>query len=53
MTKPNEKLKPVSLAAYPAEIERWKAAAKADSRPLAQWLRLRVLEAEKQQESKP
>jgi hypothetical protein len=55
MAKPNEpkpKLKAQSLVAYPDEIKRWKAKAEADNRRLGSWLRLRVLEGEKQQESK-
>lgn len=41
--KKDEKQQSVSIGAYPAEIARWKAAARADNRPLAQWLRLRLL----------
>jgi hypothetical protein len=44
------RLIPVSVAAYPDELERWKRKAAADNRPLSNWLRTRLLQADARDE---
>lgn len=42
--------KPLAFGAYPAEIERWKKRAKQENRPLSNWIRKRLLEADARDE---
>ena len=44
------RLIPVSVAAYPEEVENWKRKAEQDSRPLSSYLRLRLLAADARDE---
>lgn len=37
---------PVSFGAYPAELRRWRQAARAAARPLSWWIRHRLLDME-------
>lgn len=41
---------PVSFGAYPDELERWKAAAEAEDRPLSWWIRNRLIAADARDE---
>jgi hypothetical protein len=40
----------VTLTLYPEDLERWKQKAKADSRTLSQWVRMRLLAADARDE---
>lgn len=46
-------VRPVSFAALPEEIERWKKAAEADRRTLAAWIRNRLIERDAQDGAMP
>jgi hypothetical protein len=41
----------ITFAAFPPEIDCWQASADADDRPLSQWIRLRLLEADRRDEA--
>jgi hypothetical protein len=47
---PERKQIQFSIGAYPDEIERWKAKAAADNRPLSVWIRMRLMECDARDE---
>ncbi len=50
--KSQVKQTPISFGAYPEEIARWRVLARADRRPLSQWIRIRLLAADAQDEER-
>jgi hypothetical protein len=49
----NAKQIPVSFGAYPEELERWKKAAEEADRPLAWWIRSRLLAMDARDDQRP
>jgi hypothetical protein len=45
------KIQTCGFAAYPDEVARWQKAADADHRSLSQWIRLRLLAADRREDA--